>query len=112
MYRYNNVSCLGRFETERAQQVDFSPAFVEFSAPLEWIRFGSDGEASVIEKLTSDTRYFADRQLPLVVRRRLRARMRSDPFDGVVGALAYGSSLQGTDGLLAAEAEHRRVHQR
>jgi len=109
LYAFRHSNCLGRFISDMPRNVEFGPAYVEFAAPLEWIRVGGEDEPAVLQKLNEQSREEMMRMLPHKVQRKLTQRLSDATMTSrVLRQLAYGNILSDMAGPLAIERERLR----
>jgi hypothetical protein len=110
LYLVLRSNYLGGFQEERASEFRIGPSYIDFAAPIEWIRVDSDDEPAVVTRLREIPVAQVTSYLPRRVCRRLQDKL-SDASVGqrVLRALAFGSCLQGDmSGPLANEVERLR----
>jgi hypothetical protein len=106
LYMFKRSNCLGRFIQDLPKNVDFGPSYVEFAAPLEWIRAGSDDQGAVVKLLATVPKEQMISRLPSRVRKQLQRRMDGmSTTDVVLRNLGYGNALPDMTGPLAMERE-------
>ncbi len=109
LYQLLRSNYLGRFEEEQVKSYEIGPSFVDFAAPIEWIRVGSDDESAVLAKLKAIPEAEMLTNLPRRIRRRLQNSLARDRLSQkTFRALAFGSCLVDMSGPLANEVERVR----
>jgi len=106
LYTLLRSNYLGKFEEEKVNSFSIGPSFVDFAAPIEWIRVDSDDEPAVLARLRTLPETDITSHLPRRIRARLQARLAVDPTSQkIFRALAFGACLYDMSGPLANEVE-------
>lgn len=109
LYMLLRSNYLGNFEEEKVNSFGIGPSFVDFAAPIEWIRVESDDEPPVLSKLRTLPEADITAHLPRRIKNKLQERLAEDPMSQkIYRALAFGSCLNDISGPLANEVERLR----
>jgi hypothetical protein len=108
LFRYRRSNCAGRFEEEQPRSVGFGASFIEFAAPMEWIRVDGDQEPAVLDKIATMPESRLSQNLPKRISRGLQRRLaKHSGRDGARPPLTYRGAMYDPTGP-AVEAERLR----